>query len=106
MTERLQATIHGRVQGVGFRWFVRERAAGLGLGGWVRNRADGAVEVSAEGDPADLDRLLEALAAGPPGALVDRLEIVRRDRHDDGPIGRREGSPPIFEIRPGAHRGD
>ena len=65
--------VEGRVQGVGFRWFVRETAVGLGLGGWVRNLPDGSVEVSAVGDAAALERLRERLLAGPRHARVERL---------------------------------
>ena len=66
----LHAVIHGRVQGVGFRYFVTRQARSLGLAGWVRNQADGSVEVKAEGGRAELDRLLERLRNGPPGARV------------------------------------
>jgi acylphosphatase len=67
---RLHATVHGDVQGVGFRWFVQRRAAQLGLAGWVANRPDGTVEVVAEGPRDSLDQLLEALRRGPSGAAV------------------------------------
>ncbi len=66
--------VTGRVQGVGFRYFVSETATGLGLGGWVRNLADGAVEVVAEGDSAAIGRLESALRRGPRMAYVDRVE--------------------------------
>jgi acylphosphatase len=62
--------IRGRVQGVGFRYFVTRRAAALELSGWVRNRPDGAVEVEAEGPRAALERLVEAAGRGPAGARV------------------------------------
>ena len=77
MSERelLHARVAGRVQGVGFRWFVREEARRLGLAGWVRNLASGEVEVLAEGPPADVASLAQLLAKGPPGA---RVEIVHR----------------------------
>ena len=70
----LHVTIRGRVQGVGFRWFVRERARALRLTGWVRNRQDGSVEVVAVGDPDSLQQLRSALGAGPQGAEVDNVE--------------------------------
>jgi acylphosphatase len=61
------------VQGVGFRWFVRERARRLGLAGWVRNEPDGSVEVAAAGTPEAIAQLRLRLVAGPPGARVDEL---------------------------------
>ncbi|HEU65365.1 MAG TPA: acylphosphatase [Chloroflexi bacterium] len=72
----LSATVYGRVQGVYFRYFVRNVARKLGLTGYVRNLASGnAVEVRAEGEKTQLDRLLEQLKVGPPGAWVKRVEI-------------------------------
>jgi acylphosphatase len=64
------------VQGVGFRWFVRERARRLGLAGWVRNLPDGSVEVAAAGDDGQLELLRGELLRGPRGAAVDNLEEV------------------------------
>ncbi|WP_328774473.1 acylphosphatase [Elioraea tepida] len=66
--------VSGRVQGVGFRAFVVREACALGLAGWVRNLADGRVEALAEGDPAALAKLAEALGRGPLLARVDRVE--------------------------------
>jgi acylphosphatase len=72
----LSATVYGRVQGVYFRYFVRNVARNLGLEGYVRNLASGdAVEIKAEGENRQLDRLLEQLKTGPPGARVKRVEI-------------------------------
>ena len=72
---RLSAVIYGRVQGVYFRYFVRNAARKLGLRGYVRNLPAGnAVEVHAEGDRSQLDSLLEQLEVGPPGALVESVE--------------------------------
>lgn len=72
----LSATVYGRVQGVYFRYFVRDVARRLSLKGYVRNLASGdAVEVQAEGEKPQLDRLLEQLKAGPPGAWVKRVEV-------------------------------
>jgi acylphosphatase len=62
---RLHATVEGRVQGVGFRAFVEQSAEMLNLRGWVRNRWDGSVEVTAEGERQDLEKLLAALWRGP-----------------------------------------
>jgi acylphosphatase len=67
---RLHAIVEGRVQGVGFRYFVMDVAYDLGLTGWVRNRYDQTVEVTAEGQREDLEKLLIALRKGPRGSLV------------------------------------
>ncbi|TMC04446.1 MAG: acylphosphatase [Chloroflexi bacterium] len=71
---QLRAVVRGRVQGVGFRYFVIDRAAGTGLRGWVRNRGDGSVEVVAEGQRPPLERLLDELRRGPRSALVTSVE--------------------------------
>jgi len=70
---RLEATIRGRVQGVGFRFFVAQRAEALGLTGWVTNEPDGAVHCLAEGRRPDLEVLLAALQLGPSGARVESV---------------------------------
>jgi acylphosphatase len=67
---RLIARVEGRVQGVGFRMFVRERAEALGLSGWVRNLPSGDVDLEAEGPRATLERLLRDLRSGPPASRV------------------------------------
>jgi acylphosphatase len=69
----LHFLIQGRVQGVGFRWFVQREAAELELRGWVRNTEDGDVEVVAAGDAGNLDELRISLRRGPRGARVDRI---------------------------------
>ena len=72
----LSATAYGRVQGVYFRYFVRNVARKLSLKGYVRNLASGdAVEVQAEGEKLQLNKLLEQLKVGPPGAWVKSVEI-------------------------------
>ena len=72
---RLSAIVHGRVQGVGFRFFAQLRASELGLTGYVRNRWDGAVEVVAEGEEDAVRRLLGELRVGPRSAIVDRVDV-------------------------------
>ena len=67
---RLNAIVFGRVQGVGFRFFVLQQAVAMGLTGWVRNTSEGMVEVVAEGDSASLEELLAALREGPDAAYV------------------------------------
>jgi acylphosphatase len=94
---RLNATVIGRVQGVGFRWFVLDAAQRLELSGWVVNEADGSVRCVAEGPRPALEELLRELAAGPLGARVER--VVPRWGAAAGTHGR-------FEIRSGSHAGD
>ena len=66
--------VRGRVQGVGFRWFVDFEARQLGLAGWVRNRDDGTVEVLAMGTRDQLSGLRSRLQQGPRAARVDNIE--------------------------------
>ena len=68
--------VSGRVQGVGFRWFVAHLAPDLGLRGRVRNLPDGRVEVLAAGPDPALRELEAALIAGPPAARVDGVEVL------------------------------
>jgi acylphosphatase len=72
--DRLEARVYGTVQGVGYRYFVVRHARRLGLTGFVRNLADGSVEVVAEGKAATLKELVSLLEAGPSGAAVERVE--------------------------------
>jgi acylphosphatase len=69
----LRAIVHGRVQGVGFRFYVLEVATGLGLTGYVRNRPEGTVEVEAEGTRESLELLLVELRRGPSLSRVERV---------------------------------
>jgi len=76
--ERMTARITGRVQGVGFRWWVRRHADALGLVGWVMNGDDErSVEVVAEGSEPALAELERLLNAGPSGARVESVEARR-----------------------------
>jgi acylphosphatase len=66
--------VRGRVQGVGFRWFVDYEARQLGLAGWVRNNFDGSVEVLASGNEQQLEALRRKLEQGPRAARVDEVQ--------------------------------
>lgn len=77
MVERIHVVVTGLVQGVGFRYFVQARAIKHGVGGWVRNMADGSVEILAEGEADALDPFLEAIRIGPRAAHVSDLRIER-----------------------------
>jgi len=66
--------VRGRVQGVGFRWFVEREAHTLGIAGWVRNNLDGSVEVLAMGTREQLAGLRSRLQQGPRAARVDNVE--------------------------------
>jgi acylphosphatase len=94
---RLEATVHGRVQGVGYRYFVVDQASALGLTGWVANEFDGSVRCVAEGPRSDLEQLLEILKEGPISAVVDYVA------EDWLPYTGHWGS---FGIRSAGHRGD
>ena len=97
MNARLEARVRGRVQGVGFRWFVVREAERLGLAGWVANDADGSVRVVAEGERGNLDHLAQRLSVGPRGAHVVDLDLrwsVAR------------GAERGFTVRSGGHPGD
>ena len=67
--------VRGRVQGVGFRWFVEREAHTLGIAGWVRNNHDGSVEVLAQGTRDQLSGLHSRLREGPRAARVDVVEV-------------------------------
>ena len=74
-TEARRYVVRGRVQGVGFRWFVEREAAMLGIAGWVRNNHDGSVEVLAQGTRDQLLGLHSRLREGPRAARVDAVEV-------------------------------
>jgi acylphosphatase len=78
--------VHGRVQGVGFRYFVVDAASSLQVRGWVRNLPQGTVEVLAEGPAESVERLQRVLERGPSSARVERVEV-----HDLPPSGRVDG---------------
>ncbi|HEX2328240.1 MAG TPA: acylphosphatase [Candidatus Angelobacter sp.] len=68
--------VRGRVQGVGFRWFVDHEARQLGLAGWVRNNIDGSVEVLAMGNEQQHTALYSKLKQGPRAARVDEVQVA------------------------------
>ncbi len=94
---RLDASIRGRVQGVGYRVFALREAMALGLEGYVANLADGGVHVVAEGARRDLEGLIERLEEGPPSGWVDEVRVRWEPARGLG------GG---FRIESGEHRGD
>lgn len=94
---RVEAVVRGRVQGVGFRFFVERVAAERGLVGWVANEPDGSVRCVAEGPRHVLEAFLRDLAAGPPAAWVDRVDVTWSPA---------AGGSDRFAIRSGWHTGD
>ena len=89
--KRLKLKIHGEVQGVSFRYAVKQLADSLGLSGWVRNSPDGSVEAVFEGGEAELGKMLEWCWQGPVGAKVVNIEEDWQDKLEDRYHG--------FEIR-------
>jgi acylphosphatase len=79
MTRRIHVVVHGRVQGVGFRWATRTEAQRLGVDGWVRNRADGTVEAEVQGPDGAVERMRRWLASGPPGASVTNIDVTETE---------------------------
>lgn len=77
---RARFRIKGRVQGVGFRWWIARHARALSLSGMVENEGDGSVSVEAEGSMADLAQLRELLLEGPPNADVEGVEDLTPSR--------------------------
>ena len=79
--------VQGRVQGVGFRWYVHREAAQLELRGWVRNTEAGAVEVVAAGPAKALEELEAALHKGSRGSRVDRVQVHSLDEQEAAKLG-------------------
>lgn len=86
MERAISAVVVGRVQGVGYRYSTQRVGTELGLAGWVRNRPDGTVEIWAQGNDAEVDRLVEFLGTGPPACRVTSL-IVNDTDPDPGLSG-------------------
>lgn len=82
---RRRVVVHGLVQGVFFRDTTRRLAQRHGVAGWVRNTSEGTVEAVFEGEPEAVERLVAFVREGPPGAVVERVEVVPED--DEGLSG-------------------
>ena len=80
----IRLLIHGRVQGVFFRDSMRIEAQRLGIAGWVRNRSDGAVEATVQGESAAVDAIVCWAHRGPPHARVERIDISSDDGSYNG----------------------
>jgi acylphosphatase len=89
MTVTKHLAISGRVQGVGFRFYMERKARELGICGWVRNRRDGSVESVVHGDPGAVETIIEWARRGPPSAVVAEVKV------NEG-----EGAFDRFEVRP------
>jgi acylphosphatase len=90
MIARVHILVQGLVQGVGFRWFVARNAGQLGLRGFVRNRAEGTVEVEAEGERGLIEELIAQVKVGPRSAQVRDLHIEWQQPQNE---------TKVFEIR-------
>lgn len=76
---RRRVVVHGRVQGVAFRYSVRRMAQQRSVAGWVANRADGTVEAVFEGEPEAVSRLIDFCREGPRGAHVDVVDVTEEE---------------------------
>jgi acylphosphatase len=76
---RRRVIVHGRVQGVGFRYALARAVRDRGAAGWVRNRPDGTVEAVFEGDPEGVESLVRLAGEGPRGAVVEQVEVLDED---------------------------
>lgn len=79
---RKHIIVHGKVQGVGFRYYVNQSARRIGIRGWVRNLPDGTVEIDAEGPVTQMKTFVEAVKKGSPRSKVTNLEV--RDKEPAG----------------------
>ncbi|HZO87728.1 MAG TPA: acylphosphatase [Chthonomonadaceae bacterium] len=79
MSQRMHIRVRGRVQGVSFRAYTQQVAASLGVRGYVRNLANGDVEIVAEGETQQLERLLAWARRGPPAAEVEEVQVERSE---------------------------
>lgn len=80
----MRVLVRGGVQGVGFRYATRSRAASLGVGGWVRNRPDGVVEAVFEGPAERVESMVAWCRRGPSGARVEGIETAAEEPVGEG----------------------
>lgn len=80
--KRLHVVVHGKVQGIYFRAYAQAEGNRLELKGWVKNRADGAVEVAFEGEAEKVDQMLAWLKQGSPGSQVTKVDV-----NEERPVG-------------------
>jgi acylphosphatase len=76
---RRRVFVHGRVQGVGFRYALARAAESRGVAGWASNRADGTLEAVFEGEPEAVESLVRFSGEGPRGAEVERVEVLEQE---------------------------
>ena len=76
---RRRLVVHGRVQGVGFRWAIVRAAESRGVAGWAANRADGTVEAVLEGEPDAVESVERLAREGPRGARVEQVEVIEEE---------------------------
>ena len=76
---RRRLIVHGRVQGVGFRWAIARAAESRGVSGWAANRADGTVEAVLEGEPDAVESVVRLSREGPRGARVERVDVAEEE---------------------------
>ncbi|MDX2129063.1 MAG: acylphosphatase [Chloroherpetonaceae bacterium] len=84
--QRLHIIVQGRVQGVGFRWYTKDKADTHSINGWVKNLQNGDVEIEAEGNPNDINEFIQLVRKGPWGSFVSNLQIT-----EQLPVGRNDG---------------
>jgi acylphosphatase len=83
LAKRVRVVVAGDVQGVSFRWYCSKEASSRGVGGFVRNLPDGRVEAVFEGDPQDVDAMVEWCRHGPPAARVRHVDVTEEQPTGD-----------------------
>ena len=83
MEEQVSIVVFGRVQGVGFRYFIKTKAKKLGLKGWVQNQADGSVNITARGDKEKIKELVDYCNKGPLFIQVEKIQIEKQKTEND-----------------------